>query len=852
MNVTTESVYIRWQEPTNNGGCSITGYEIHRTNLAGTSYEQVHESEVDGNPSLNAFNITELPSGIVGSKMRIIVYAKNEAELTGQTDYIEVTVAGVPDTPSTPTEDLSITTNTTIGVTYSAPNSNGAQISSYEVQIDDGTGGDFSTILGGDSNVYLGLSAQTSNNIVQGHTYRVIVRARNINGWSAFSDIAYVLAASKPDPPPKPTYVTSTSTSITLSISFSQNDNGDLISGHKLFRDAGNLTGNFIEVTAYDGSNEFEVTGLTEDTLYRFYIVATNGKGDSEPSEEARFTATTPISNLRTLTESSSTDNSITLTWSAPTGSESEVTGYSVEMDDGADATFGRRLSSGSVTGDFRQVYDGQGNPDVTSATISNLKSGILYKFRYLAYDQNGPSQYSDPQPFYACGNPSTPGTPIVSEITLESMAVSWQPPDDNGGCDITEYKLYRNDGSGGSTNTEIHSSLLTNEPAITFVNVTEFPSGSVGKSFKFKVVVFSAEAVNGVESAESAEYLMAKVPSAPTDTPTKGSSTNATQIEVSFTGSVSDNGASAKSYHLQVDDGQGGQFSDRSGHNIDDLSTSRIVSEGIVTGNLYRSRYRAINQVGEGEYSPIGYIEASQAPDKPNAPTVTQSGTNVVISWTLPYDQGNEIKTVDVYVLNSTDNFEEDNTNQVAESITVAMADIISRYGLSQNDLIKSYIVVNNDIGPSENSDNSTGNILVQVAPLQPPDPPFATYTPAPKENDTTKTQVTIKVNELSGNNTGGSPITSYIVEYFNTTSNSWVVLGGDSQNSLVTSYTVSGLTNGKSYDARYKARNIHGTGNYSQTGSVLVAVRPGQINTATVVASGSQAVIGWSQANR
>ena len=91
--------------------------EIRRTNLTGTSYEQVHATEVDGNLSLNSFNITEFPSGIVGSKMRIIVYAKNEVELTGQTDDTEVTVAGVLNSPSTPTEDLSTATNTTIGVT---------------------------------------------------------------------------------------------------------------------------------------------------------------------------------------------------------------------------------------------------------------------------------------------------------------------------------------------------------------------------------------------------------------------------------------------------------------------------------------------------------------------------------------------------------------------------------------------------------------------------------------------------------------------------------------------------------------------------------------------------------------
>lgn len=815
--ISATSVYIKWTAPTDNGGCEITGYELYRTNLAGTAYEEVHASEVNDDPSLREFNITDLPSGIVGELMRIRVYAKNDANLYVQSSYLEVTVAGVPDTPDAPTDDLDSTTNTTIGVAFTEPYNNGAEITMYEVQIDDGTGGDFTTF----TTSYGYLFAQTSDDIIQGFIYRVRVRAANINGWSAYSDIGFVLAASVPDAPAKPTYVTSTNSSITLKIYYSTSNNGASITSHSLYIDGGDLTSDFTLVSDYDGTTQFEVTGLTQGVSYRFYTTATNEKGESDPSEEARLTVGSPPTGLRALSETSSTKQSISLSWGLPTDATLEITGYTLEINDGSDETINRRLSTGSVTGDW-DVISNVDNVNVTSATVSNLTPGVLYRFRYRAYDENAGSLYSDVQEYYACTEPTAPGTPVVKQITLSSMFVEWTPPSDNGGCNVTEYKLYRNDGQGGAVTTEIHSSDLAGKPSLNHINVTEFPTDPIGLTFKFKVVVFTKfVASTGVESSESSEYLMALKPSKPTDKPYRGVNTNATQIDVSFNYTSSTNGASILSYHLQVDDGKGGQFRDVSGATSNDLSLSRIVTSGIVTGNTYRSRYRARNVKGYSSYSPVGYIEASMEPAKPDAPNVEVVNTDVVISWTLPDDRGNDINNVDVYILNGTDVFVQDLTTQYWNSITVPMSNMLTLYGLIQNDPIISYIVASNDIGPSEDSDYSDGTALVQVAPLNPPTVPYDIYEQLNLGDANYGTQVTIKVDELTGDYTGGSPITSYVIEYYSPDSSSWIVLGGDTSNSLLTQYNVVGLVNGVEYSARYRAKNIFSNGelNYSNS---------------------------------
>ena len=77
---------------------------------------------------------------------------------------------------------------------------NGAPITSYQIEIDNGMGGSFTLLQ--DS---LSLSATKSLGIYSGLSYRVRYRAKNALGYSDYSDISYILAARKPDSPLPPT-----------------------------------------------------------------------------------------------------------------------------------------------------------------------------------------------------------------------------------------------------------------------------------------------------------------------------------------------------------------------------------------------------------------------------------------------------------------------------------------------------------------------------------------------------------------------------------------------------------------------------------------------------------------------
>ena len=165
------SVEIAWTAPEDDGGCALTGYAILVGDEAsatadGVSYVEVHAADVRNKPSLNRYAVTALPAPIAaGTTLRFKVTAFNEGGPSGfsttSSRSLRVVLASVPSlssesqAASAPQRDP-VTSPTLLKVTYSAPASDGGSpITNYEVQMDDGIGGGFHTMAGGDGKVYL-------------------------------------------------------------------------------------------------------------------------------------------------------------------------------------------------------------------------------------------------------------------------------------------------------------------------------------------------------------------------------------------------------------------------------------------------------------------------------------------------------------------------------------------------------------------------------------------------------------------------------------------------------------------------------------------------------------------------
>ena len=89
----------------------------------------------------------------------------------------------------------------------------------------------------------------------KGVTYRYKYRARNVNGWGEFSDITYLIAASKPEIPPAPALISVDAGEITLSFTPPQDTGGAVVTLYELFVDDGEINTSFTKVSTYLGTS---------------------------------------------------------------------------------------------------------------------------------------------------------------------------------------------------------------------------------------------------------------------------------------------------------------------------------------------------------------------------------------------------------------------------------------------------------------------------------------------------------------------------------------------------------------------------------------------------------------------
>lgn len=103
--------------------------------------------------------------------------------------------------------------------------------------------------------------------------------------------------------------------------------------------------------------------------------------------------------------------------------------------------------------------------------------------------------------------------------------------------------------------------------------------------------------------------------------TPTRGSQTSETQVEVLWTAltAVDDlRGSPIATYHLQWDQGTSGvSWFDLTGFSMNYLQTSFIVTTNLLAGYSYQFRVRAKNAYGFGDYSTPASIRTSDKPDQ-------------------------------------------------------------------------------------------------------------------------------------------------------------------------------------------------------------------------------------------
>lgn len=258
------------------------------------------------------------------------------------------------------------------------------------------------------------------------------------------------------------------------------------------------------------------------------------------------------------------------------------------------------------------------------------------------------------------------------------------------------------------------------------------------------------------------------------------------------------------------------------------------------------------LNRQGWSEFSGSTPILAAQVPLQISPVVTTMNGQNVKIEWNTPDNGASPLLKYEILIQKADGTFVEDKTFCDGSNFVIlarAFCEIpmqilvASPYSLAQGTLIRASVRAYNVIGGSIESTLNAFGELAQVPPKQPASAPL-------RNSDTSESLLKVDYPMVTGLLTGGSTIFSLQLQWDQGTSGaSWYTLLGFSPFTVTTTYSITGdrVVSGRVYKFRYRARNIHGWGPYSDTLDLLAASIPDQLQPVITTLIGTQVQISW-----
>jgi hypothetical protein len=160
-------------------------------------------------------------------------------------------------------------------------------------------------------------------------------------------------------------------------------------------------------------------------SYYHFKYRALNDRGYSDFSDVLTVGLGPLPSQPTGLARSTSGNNitSIALEWEVLVGETLDIGFYTLFVDDG----------QGII---FTQAYQGS----LSRVIVNQLKPGTEYSFYVTATNFNGEGVRSDILRLKSCVAPIGVYPPIVLSTTAQSIALRWEQPDSDGGCQISSF----------------------------------------------------------------------------------------------------------------------------------------------------------------------------------------------------------------------------------------------------------------------------------------------------------------------------------------------------------------------------------------------------------------------------
>jgi Fibronectin type III domain len=250
--------------------------------------------------------------------------------------------------------------------------------------------------------------------------YKATVRAELTNGSvSAGAESNTVTPAGKPSAPANPQAGVTAPGTVTITWGAST-PNGASITGYRITAQG---------VTVPDqpaNATSVAVPGLTENSSHTFSVQALSAAGNSDPAAAPAVTVTRQTPDAPANVGATAGDGSVSLTWTAPNGNGTTVSGYTVIGSDGSSTPAG-----------------------ATSANIPAV-NGVTVTYTVVANGANGSTSPSSPisNAVVPSGAPAAPTGVTVSAPDHTSVTVTFSQVSPSNGTDVTGFTASLNGGA--------------------------------------------------------------------------------------------------------------------------------------------------------------------------------------------------------------------------------------------------------------------------------------------------------------------------------------------------------------------------------------------------------------------
>ena len=581
--VGTSRINLSWTAPRNNGGAPVIGYRIEVSADGGTTW-RIHRSNTGS--VATTFSHTGLRPG---SRRDYRISAVNTAGVGTPSRVDEATTEAV--VPGAPRSLVARAAGSTaIELSWDAPTSDGgARITGYRIEASRNRNSGWTIVR---ANTQSSATTYRQTGLLAGNTWYYRVSAINGRGVGATSSVANATTDATVPGQPRTLRAAGTSpNAIELSWDAPASDGGAVIAGYRIEVATG-AGGPWVALVPNSGSTTtaHTHTGLPPVTTRFYRVSAINSVGFGQPAGPVNATTLPALPAAPTrLTATARGTSQINLSWAAPTyDGGSRIIGYRIEVSADGRSTWNILRRNTGSTG--------------TTFSHTNLQPATTRHYRVSAINVAGVGGASNVATATTEAIvPNAPRNLAARASGTSRIDLSWQPPTDDGGAQVTGYRVEVSD-DGGATWENLVSNTRNTRTAYAHTGLAPATTRH-----------YRVSAINRIGGSRASSIASATTDATVPDAPTGlvATATAPTQIDLAWAAPAYDGGAPITGYRIEVSE-TGATWIDLQ-PNSGSPGTS-YSHTGLQPGSTRFYRVSAINVAGTGAASGV----ASAATDDP------------------------------------------------------------------------------------------------------------------------------------------------------------------------------------------------------------------------------------------